>query len=496
MAGTSTPVPYGVFHTLTYESHNPKDPYDPNWKEPKIDVMLYPETQNIPLDNLSKHLRPPPPRIPDSYDIFVGLSSFRDGERCGYTLFTGFLRAIRPHRLFFGVVDQVLENDTTCLIEYCKLAHNEWPYDDCRFRSQIRVDELHADSARGPVFARHHQQKLIHDEEFCLQVDAHSAFTKDWDLGVVSDWKATNNEMAVLSTYLHDLHNFISDDGSNNEYKLLIPPLCFGISIIVVYCVAPDHLPHVCQTMRGTNGLVRNIGADLIVESKHPQLSALWAAGFSFSKCHAEKRVPVDPYMLWMFEGEEFLRSSHLWTAGYDMYSPSRVGSVVYHNYTSIPARFEEMQVSDEAVRTRERTMAENRFRLVVDWPFEGPVNTFELTTTYAMGRARSLDQYLEFSGVTFAPDQVDAHTCRQLYWVPYADPTSVQALLGNWHMGNREKVAVGEGSAALRSSGRSFDYLPADHSVLVGVGVVLILMGGFMHSRQTKIKHHDKSDV
>ncbi|KAF0775030.1 hypothetical protein AaE_001270, partial [Aphanomyces astaci] len=84
------------------------------------------------------------------------------------------------------------------------------------FRSQIRVDELHADSARGPVFARHHQQKLIHDEEFCLQVDAHSAFTKDWDLGVVSDWKATNNEMAVLSTYLHDLHNFISDDGSNN----------------------------------------------------------------------------------------------------------------------------------------------------------------------------------------------------------------------------------------------------------------------------------------
>ncbi|RHZ28177.1 hypothetical protein DYB31_011992, partial [Aphanomyces astaci] len=480
----------------TYGAHNPKDPYDPNWKEPKIDVMLYPETQNIPLDNLSKHLRPPPPRIPDSYDIFVGLSSFRDGERCGYTLFTGFLRAIRPHRLFFGVVDQVLENDTTCLIEYCKLAHNEWPYDDCRFRSQIRVDELHADSARGPVFARHHQQKLIHDEEFCLQVDAHSAFTKDWDLGVVSDWKATNNEMAVLSTYLHDLHNFISDDGSNNEYKLLIPPLCFGISIIVVYCVAPDHLPHVCQTMRGTNGLVRNIGADLIVESKHPQLSALWAAGFSFSKCHAEKRVPVDPYMLWMFEGEEFLRSSHLWTAGYDMYSPSRVGSVVYHNYTSIPARFEEMQVSDEAVRTRERTMAENRFRLVVDWPFEGPVNTFELTTTYAMGRARSLDQYLEFSGVTFAPDQVDAHTCRQLYWVPYADPTSVQALLGNWHMGNREKVAVGEGSAALRSSGRSFDYLPADHSVLVGVGVVLILMGGFMHSRQTKIKHHDKSDV
>ncbi|KAF0710465.1 hypothetical protein AaE_012508, partial [Aphanomyces astaci] len=220
------------------------------------------------------------------------------------------------------------------------------------------------------------------------------------------------------------------------------------------------------------------------------------AAGFSFSKCHAEKRVPVDPYMLWMFEGEEFLRSSHLWTAGYDMYSPSRVGSVVYHNYTSIPARFEEMQVSDEAVRTRERTMAENRFRLVVDWPFEGPVNTFELTTTYAMGRERSLDQYLEFSGVTFAPDQVDAHTCRQLYWVPYADPTSVQALLGNWHMGNREKVAVGEGSAALRSSGRSFDYLPADHSVLVGVGVVLILMGGFMHSRQTKIKHHDKSDV
>jgi hypothetical protein len=75
-----------------------------------------------------------------------------------------------------------------------------------------------------------------------------------------------------------------------------------------------------------------------------PQMSAFWGAGLSFSKCHAEKRVLIDSHTLWMFDGEEFLRASHLWTFGYDMYSPSRVGCVIYHNYTKVPARY----VNDE----------------------------------------------------------------------------------------------------------------------------------------------------
>ncbi|KAF0684284.1 Aste57867_23748 [Aphanomyces stellatus] len=483
-ADTSTPIPFGVSHTLTYQSHNPEDPYDVSWKEPNTDVVLFPETQHIPLDNLSKHLRPPAPRIPDRYDIYVGLSSFRDSERCGYTIFSGFKHANRPYHIFFGVVDQILPDDAKCIDEYCKLAKEEWPYEKCRYKSQIKIDERHADEARGPIFARHLQQKMIDDEEFCFQLDAHSVFTVDWDIGVVSDWKSAHNEMAVLSTYPHDLHDFINDDGYNNgaSSSRFISNPCL---------VAPQHLPHLCQTTRGGNGLVRNIGADLIVQPKLPQLSALWAGGFSFSKCHAEKRVPVDPHMLWMFDGEEFLRSSHLWTAGYDMYSPSRTGSVVYHNYSSVPKRFEHVEV-DEVQRQKEREMAENRFRLVVDWPFEGPVNTHELSSTYSMGAVRSFVDYLAFSGVTFDPNRTDTHTCRQLYWVPYTNAWIVEELLGDWTMGVAETESP---KTALRNVGLQ---LPTDH-ILSGSLILLstIALGVFIYSKTLKPrKDRAKSDL
>ncbi|CAK4238704.1 unnamed protein product [Aphanomyces euteiches] len=471
-AGTSIPAPYGVTQTLTYADRNPDDPYDTEWKRPSKDIVLYPETQNIPLDNLKKHLRPPAPRIPDSYDIFVGLSSFRDGARCGYTLFTGFQRANKPSRLFFGVVDQVLDDDPRCIEEYCKLANEEWPYEKCRYHKQIRVEEFHADEARGPVYARHLQQQMIEDEEFCLQLDAHSVFTNDWDIGLVSDWKTTHNEMAVLSTYIHDLRDFIHEDGSNK---------------------APYHLPHNCQTTRGTNGLVRTVAADIIVQPKFPQLTALWAGGFSFSKCHAEKRVPVDPHMLWMFDGEEFLRASHLWTAGYDIYSPSRTGSVVYHNYTQSSNHFERIQV-DAKQHKKERTMAENRFRLVFDWPFMGEVDTFELTTKYAMGKTRSLQDYLEFSGVTFNPEEQDKDTCRQLYWVPYTDPSEVEELLGDWKMGEPEKPTTEETPKLQALRGIS---MPSDQMFAGGFFMVaFVVLAYVVFTKMPKRKDPEKSNV
>ncbi|KAF0684285.1 Aste57867_23749 [Aphanomyces stellatus] len=408
---TPPPTPTGIWHKISYSNHGP-NPYDKEKAAPDSNVVVFPTTQNIPLEPSLAHLRPPQPQIPPVYDIFVGLSVFRDAHRCGYTVFTGFKRAKNPDRLYFGIVDQVNPEDLRCIDEYCTMAKVEWPEDECKYKSQIRVDERRADDSRGPTLARHYQQKLVGDQEFCLQLDAHSVFTNDWDVGLVADWKSVDNEMGILSTYLHNLNDFIKDDGSNN---------------------APHHLPHICQTMRGGNGLVRNIGADLILEPQFPQMTALWGAGLSFGKCHAEKRVLIDNHNHWVFDGEEFLRASHLWTHGYDMYSPSRTGSVVYHNYTSVPARFESVQVDQELKKVEEQ-MGINRFKFVVGMPFQGPMDSYELDK-YPWGTARTLQQYLEFSGITFEPGQKDTHSCKQLHWVPYKDASSVEALLPGYLM-------------------------------------------------------------
>ncbi|ETV92371.1 hypothetical protein H310_13269 [Aphanomyces invadans] len=377
------------------------------------DETVDPLSQNIPLDPASSHLRPPTPRVPDVFDIFVGLSTFRDGYRCGYTLFTGFTRATHPERLYFGVVDQVNPEDQRCIDAYCAFAKQEWPDEDCKYKSHIKVDERLADDSRGPTYARHHQQKLVGDQEFCLQLDAHSIFTKKWDEGLFMDWKATNNEMAVLSTYLHHCHEgYIKSDGTNNP---------------------PDQLPHLCTTIRGGNGCVRTVGASMIQRPQHPQMSALWGAGLSFSKCHAEKRVPIDSHTLWMFDGEEFLRASHLWTYGYDMYSPSTTGTVIYHNYTSVPARFENVKV-DLGLKKKQEEMGVNRFKLMVGQPFQGLVDTEEWEK-YNFGTVRSFKDFLAFSGITFEEGKTDQHSCKQLHWVPYQKPAEIEAMLPGWHM-------------------------------------------------------------
>ena len=83
-----------------------------------------------------------------------------------------------------------------------------------------------------------------------------------------------------------------------------------------------------------------------------PHLQPFWAAGYSFSKSHAVRRVPYDPHTAFLFHGEEFSRGARLWTSGYDLralrssaflhrpirstsrydfYSPSE--NLVFHHY-------------------------------------------------------------------------------------------------------------------------------------------------------------------
>ena len=49
------------------------------------------------------------------------------------------------------------------------------------------------------------------------------------------------------------------------------------------------------------------------------------SSGFSFSKCHAEIKVPADPHLHQIFDGEEFSKYARFWTRGYDVYTPNKV---------------------------------------------------------------------------------------------------------------------------------------------------------------------------
>ncbi|RHY19711.1 hypothetical protein DYB32_010184 [Aphanomyces invadans] len=378
--------------------------------------VLDPASQNTPLHFNQRHLRPPPPRIPPEFDIFIGISAYRDGIRCGFTLFTAFSRATHPDRVHVGVVDQVLPTDPTCMDEYCKLATVQWG--ECKHKDQITIDARDAGQSQGPTIARHAQQHLIRDEEFCLQLDAHSQVLPDWDTKLVAEWGRTANEMAVLTTYPPGYHMI----GPNLTYP-------------------HRSASHLCDhTARSGPDIVPFATGIVYVEySERPQLSAFFGAGLSFSKCHAERRVPVDNQTPWLFFGEESLRSYALWSNGYDFYSPSRHGSVVFHNWTSDPkkARFADTAQDDEVAdrrRRQEEEKSRNRVRAVLKLPFHGDVDTTNFHVFYR-GTVRSVDAFLDFHGVSNANVSLDQERCHQLHWVPYAQPDDVEKLLPGWYM-------------------------------------------------------------
>jgi hypothetical protein len=156
--------------------------------------------QNIFRPNTTR--RPAPPVVPARPSTFVGISSYRDGARCGNTLFEVFSKAADPARVTVGVVDQRAAGEPSCLDVYCSMwrtrrrvnapasspashgrssrsggggedegeGEGEGEGAACPHRSQVRVQSADWLLSSGPIRARHQQQALVREEDFCLQV--------------------------------------------------------------------------------------------------------------------------------------------------------------------------------------------------------------------------------------------------------------------------------------------------------------------------------------
>ena len=121
-----------------------------------------------------------------------------------------------------------------------------------------------------------------------MQTDAHMDFVQRWDSKMMRMWADTNNEYAILSTYVADSSELPHyEDGMKGMSNL-------------------HEVPHLCMvTLQGANALVRNWGTKCMRMMPKPKLTnVIWGAGLSFSKCHAERKVPYDPHTPHIFDGE------------------------------------------------------------------------------------------------------------------------------------------------------------------------------------------------
>lgn len=237
---------------------------------------------------------------------------------CPVTLYNLYTKAEYPERITVGVVQQNEAVDLDCHDHYCSLMKADERYKDwdgCPYSANIRMNRIEASMAKGPTWARAKGSQMLKDEEFCMQTDSHMDFVHHWDTKMLFMWSETKNEYGILSTYVADSGTLPDHEdghhGTNGVYEV----------------------PHLCMvTLSGMYGMVRVWGTKCMRNMMRPKMTnAIWGAGLSFSKCHAERKVPYDPHTPHIFDGEEFSRAARFWTWGYDIYSPNRV--LVVHNY-------------------------------------------------------------------------------------------------------------------------------------------------------------------
>lgn len=312
--------------------------------------------------------------------IFIGLASYRD-DLCRHTIAQALERAVHPSRIFFGVVDQIIDGagDVPCdkALSSCLPGSQELI---CIHAHQIRMHRVDARLAQGPTWGRYRADRLYRGEYFALQLDAHMFFVRNWDEVIVKQWNATGNDYAVITTYPSEVTGAMTEKG--DALHSSTPLLCSS---------------HFVGKMIKHNP-AGEIAPNRQIVGNSPVLETLWAAGISFSRGHRIMRVPYDCCLGMMFDGEEISMAVRMWTHGYDFYSPR--SPFVFHPYNrkSKPKLFWENGNRHRGAAD----LAENRVLALVGADPRGEYDKTELDGKYGLGHRRDVATFLRLFGYDF----------------------------------------------------------------------------------------------
>ena len=255
-----------------------------------------------------------------------------------------------------------------------------------------------------------------------MQIDSHMDFSDHYDTELIFMFQRTQNDYAVLSTYVADI-------SQNNQNIRVVPNLCM-------------------VTFTST---IRNWGTKECRNLIRPKMTnAMWGAGLSFHRCHAELNVPVDPYLDGVFDGEEGSRGLRFFTHGYDVYAPDVVlvthdyhthqGNPVVHTWgrghrgakaaAADSEKGEEVwkfRADIERERPKVQTRGTKRVNMMLGIGHPSGWNAAETqeieqirASRYGVGTKRTLEQAGQFSGIDLAAKKMVENKCGNLKWVPY----------------------------------------------------------------------------
>lgn len=318
--------------------------------------------------------------------VFVSIASYRD-LYCSRTLESLYKNAKYPQNIFTGICIQNKKGDEDCVLSV----------DLKKYSTNISTIRLKYYEAKGPTWARYLCSTLFNDQDYFFQIDSHTLFEKDWDYTLMSMIdeikKNTYSVDVVLSHYPPSYEDYSNESRNKNMVGTL------------------------CQSFFNDNGMVSFRGAGVVDMSAHKYVQTPHiAAGMFFCEGKCIKEVPYDPNLPNLFTGEEILHSARVWTAGYDIYSPTQ--NTVYHLYHNgkRPLVWEDKKKFDDkdAINKLKQIMMFD-----TNTEFQIPDHVNENIEHYGLGKKRTLTQFFDFAGIDIEKKQVYKNFC------PNAQPES-----------------------------------------------------------------------
>lgn len=322
----------------------------------------------------------------------VLIANYRDSKRCAETLESLFSNAVEPDLLSIGVFDQIYSDEPRCVDAYCDLVGAS----TCR-RHQVANHTADAASAKGPTVARYETEKLIGDQDFCLAIDSHLRFIKNWDDELIQQYDATGNPNAIITVYPKSTQ-YMDRPDVNKHVQLM--------------CVSQIESKEV-------DAMIQYGAPEYVKPGKTPRLQSQLAGGFNFGTCAQAKEVRNDPYTPYLFHGEEYSRAARLWTSGYDFYAPSK--DICFHWYEPRKVVWERDWGTRFVIQQRSR----RRIRHVLGLPISKQDVDMTEIESFGLGKKRSFEQWKKFSKIDpLAPfdeaTERQFENCGPLELVPY----------------------------------------------------------------------------
>jgi len=341
--------------------------------------------------------------IEEANHIYVSIATLGD-YACPQTINDLYKKAKYPKNIFVGIYQQNTIDDPDCLsmLQVCYSDNQQIIHPDlgdisilCSVKDNIMINRTTInDGAKGPVYGRHMAMKLMKKQipiQFICMIDSHTLFRKEWDEFTLKMWYSIepDHEHAVITHYpwgALELQKRI-DEKNENSYHL-----CGS-----VYEGAP-------------NFMVRNANGCFAKNAIKPVRVPFFAGGFSFASTQFWIDVPLDPYLLYIFNGEEFDISTRGWTHGYDFYSPNF--DIVGHFYDKGPKRTSpHLETNQESHSLRDKS--EKRLNYLwglwdIRYPDDKGMSQEEISKKaelrelekYGLGNKRTLDDYWKFAGI------------------------------------------------------------------------------------------------